>query len=69
MFKIIIDKTRKVFTNKIPFDVTIIEIRKTDRCVLFTSFLEIDEDMFKTTEYDINNKNLYMLFIIQMDKK
>ena len=69
MFKIIIDKTRKVFTNKIPFDVTIIEIKKTDRCILFTSFLEIDEDMFKTTEYDINNKNLYMLFIIQMDKK
>ena len=59
--KIIIDENRKVYTNEKPFDVSIIEIKKSDNNRLL-NFLEIDEEMFKTDNYNIyKQKSVYLI--------
>ena len=61
IIKLIIDENRKVYTNDKPFDVTIIEIKKTDNNILLY-FLEIDEKLFSTNDYDIyNQKSVYLV--------
>ena len=44
-FKIIIDKNRKIYANEIPYDVTIIEIKKENAIDLIEP-LEIDENIY-----------------------
>ena len=59
--KIIIDENRKVYTNNEPFDVPIIEIKKSD-CNMLLNFLEIDENMFNIDDYKIyNQKSVYLV--------
>ena len=57
--KIIIDNTRKTYTNK-ELDTTIIEIKPTDE---INSFLEIDEKLYKK-----NTKKKEEIYIIQYSK-
>ena len=59
--KIKIDETRKVYTNDKPYDVTIIEIKRSDNTILL-NFLEIDEEMFNISNYEIyNQKSVYLV--------
>ena len=60
-YKILIDEKRKVYTN-IKFDTTIIEIKKTDKNILLSSFLEIDEEIFNDNLCDIyEQKSVYLI--------
>ena len=59
-FNIIIDKSRKVFTDE-TYDITIIEIKKEDR-IKDDSFLEIDDEIFKENIiYNFKEKPIYLL--------
>ena len=54
-FKIRIDKNRKIYANEIPYDVTIIEIKKEDAIDLIEP-LEIDENIYKENPNEIYKK-------------
>ena len=61
-YSIFINNKRKVYTNASPFDVTIIEIKKTDEIIKMCSFLEIDEEIYNTTSYHIYmQKSVYII--------
>ena len=57
-YSIIIDKTRKIYTNKV-FDITIIEIKETDN--LDISLLEIDDDIFNSPLESFIKKDIYLI--------
>lgn len=58
IYKLFIDITRITYLNK-NFDITFLEIKKTDSLIKMISFLNIDENIFKTEEY--NYKKLSVL--------
>ena len=59
-FNIVIDNSRKVFTNK-KYDITFIEIKKKDG-IKDDSFLEIDDEIFEENIKDIfKDKSIYLL--------
>ena len=59
-FEIIINDYRKIYTNK-KFDVTIIEIKENDN-IDVSSYLEIDEQIFKDNINDIyKGKSIYLI--------
>ena len=59
-FNILIDNTRKTYTNEI-YDVTIIEIKKDDNIDL-NSFFELDNQIFKENSNEIfTNCQIYLL--------
>ena len=61
-YTIFINNNRKVYTNIKPFDITIIEIKKTDENIKINSFLEIDEEIYNTTTYHIYNQiSVYLI--------
>ena len=60
-YKLLIDKNRKIFTNDIPYDVTIIEIRQEDNFE-FIQFLEVDENINKENPNEIYRK-LYVYLL------
>ena len=44
---LIIKSTRKVYTNEKPYDITFIEIKKSDG-IKFSDFMELDDDLFES---------------------
>jgi len=67
IFEILIDKKRKIYTNK-EFDITIIEIYEKDNLEHY-KLLEIDEDIFKEKLNKIfENKTIYLIHYPKGDK-
>ena len=58
-FEILIDKNRKVYTNKF-YDITFIEIKRNDGLDI-SSFLEVDQNIFNSNENELVNKSVYLL--------
>ena len=58
-YQILIDESRKVYTSSL-FDVTFIEIKKKDG-LDFSSFFEIDQNIFFYDERELNNKQVTLL--------
>jgi len=58
-YQILIDESRKVYTSNL-FDVTFIEIKKSDGLDI-SSFLEIDPNIFFYDERELNNKQVSLL--------
>ena len=58
-YQILIDETRKVYTNKL-YDITFIEIKKNDGLDI-SSFLEVDPKIFFYDEKELNNKQVCLL--------
>ena len=59
MHQILIDETRKVYTNRL-YDVTFIEIKKSDGLDI-SSFLEVDPNIFSFHEQELINKQVCLL--------
>ena len=60
-YSISIDKDRKIYTNEIPYDITIIEIKQSDKFENVT-FLDIDEEVYKDKPNEIyKKKSIYLL--------
>ena len=57
-FSILIDDSRRVYTNKI-YDITIIEMNKNDG-LNFNTFLEIDDSIYKEDSLHILEKDQYI---------
>ena len=61
-YKITIDENRKVYTKEKPIDVSIIEIKKNDKNILLLNFLEIDEELLNTEDYNsYYQKSVYLI--------
>ena len=58
-FKILIDKTRKVYTNK-EYDITFIEIKQNDGFDI-SSFIEVDQNLLNANENELVDKSVYLL--------
>ena len=58
-FEILIDKNRKVYTNKF-YDITFIEIKRNDGLDI-SSFIKVDLNIFNSNENELVNKQVYLI--------